>query len=78
MLFSSMNINTSLIIFVFFFAGPGEPRMFTYQVLNGSDISCCGAFVIVPFLPVTEKLISFGGTVKMTLDAFLNLITVVM
>ena len=34
--------------------------------------------VIVPFLPVTVKLISSGGTVKMTLDAFLNLIAVVM
>lgn len=46
--------------------------MFTYQVLNGTDISCCGAFVIVcvPFLPVTVKPISSGGTVKMTLDVF--------
>lgn len=73
-LFHRMNINTSLIIFVFFFfgTGPGELRMFTYQVLNGTDISCCGAFVIVcvPFLPVTVKPISPGGTVKMTLDVF--------
>lgn len=54
--------------------------MFTYPVLNGADISCCAAFVIVclPFLPVTVKLISSGGTVKMTLDVFLNLIAVVL
>lgn len=46
--------------------------MFTYQVLNGNDISCCGVFVIVclAFLPVTVKLISSGRTVKMTLDVF--------
>lgn len=52
--------------------------MFTFHVLNGNDISCCGVFVIVclPFLPV--KLISSGGTVKMTLDVFLKLIAVVM
>lgn len=56
MLFSSMNINTSLIIF--FLTGP-----------EGGGLGCLHIkFVIVslPFLPVTVKLISSGQTVKMT------------